>query len=78
MSMFKILDWQTNNIEIPIADAYSWVRDRGLLADIIRQEQVTADTAHRTTAIVVYQDKTKVVEQVIMIKGKGANTWLSI
>ena len=78
MSMFKILDWQTHNIEIPIADAYSWVRSRGLLSDVLKLEQIAADNTRRTTAVVIYNDTTKVVEQVIMIKGKGADTWLSI
>ena len=75
MSMFKILDWQTHNIEIPIADAYSWVRSRGLLGDVLKLEQIAADNTGRTTAVVIYNDTTKIVEQVIMVAGKGAKKW---
>jgi hypothetical protein len=71
-SMFAALDWRTNSIEIPITDAYSWVSSRGLLADVIKLEQVMADNAHRTTAVVVYNPTTMVVEQVVHITGLGA------
>ena len=71
-SMFKALDWRTNSIEIPITDAYSWVASRGLLADVMKLEQIMADNAHRTTSVVVYNPNTMVVETVIHITGLGA------